>query len=409
LLPGSAGNRPRYFAGTIELGTISQAAGAFNHILSDLSIIINQFETLSSFSAGIERLSAFYEAMRDVDVARNASSPLIVAVVANATMDTTLNGATLVNGSNQPPNGAEIARPLLSTRENVVIMAAADHVSYGEIELRRGMPMDGATILSVQNLDLVTPDRKRVLIRNLNVHLNQGDHLLIVGSSGAGKSSLLRAIAGLWTMGSGTIGRPHDDDVYFLPQRPYCTVGSLKDQLLYPSLDSSQKVWTNGDSGNKILPRSHWLKQTLTDDALVQILAKVDLLDVAVRAGDGDPVKGLSAVVDWSNILSLGEQQRLAFGRLLVNRPKLVIVDEATSALDLANEARMYQILQEMAKKVHQGGQLSPPGLTYISVGHRPSLVVFHNKKLRLGGEHSHHELTNVEKSSFQTPSPLEL
>jgi vitamin B12/bleomycin/antimicrobial peptide transport system ATP-binding/permease protein len=167
---------------------------------------------------------------------------------------------------------------------------------------------------------------------------------------------------------------------------------------------------TNGDVGNKIVPKSHWLKQTLGDDDLLQILEKVDLLEVATRAGDGNPIKGLSIVLDWSNILSLGEQQRLAFGRLLVNRPKLVIVDEATSALDIGSEARMYNILQEMARKTFDGTQsktLSEAGLTYVSVGHRPSLIIFHNKKLRLGGERTDYELTIIEKSTFEVPNQL--
>lgn len=402
-------NRPRYFAGTIELGTISQSAGAFNHILSDLSIIINQFETLSSFSAGIERLSSFYEAMREVDLDRTSSSPLLQ--IANATNAIPMHSGEFAN--NQQTTSDSISSSLLNGSPT---HGANGHSSYGEIELRRNMQQKSGSVLRIENLDLVTPDQKRVLIRNLNLNLLQGDHLLIVGSSGSGKSSLLRAIAGLWTAGNGIIGRPADEDVYFLPQRPYCTVGSLKDQLLYPSLDAqdedAQSQSMTGDQGNKILPRSHWLKQLLSDEDLIEILVKVDLLDVAVRAGDGDAAKGLSAVVDWSNILSLGEQQRLAFGRLLVNRPKLVIVDEATSALDLPNEARMYNILQEMARRTltSQGGnQLSAPGLTYISVGHRPSLVVFHNKKLRLGGEDAAHELQDVEKSAFPIPIKMEM
>lgn len=355
--------------------------------------------------------------MREVDLQRNSTSPLLqVANVTEVSLDLDMTVAAAVGGLTD--HQVEMSS-LLST----ILDGTIDRPLYGEIDLRRWKQQsssDGA-VLQIQNFDLVTPDRKRVLIRNLNVNLRQGEHLLIVGSSGTGKSSLLRAIAGLWTVGNGVIGRPDDEDVYFLPQRPYCTVGSLKDQLLYPSLDYSKdeimdlstgKKGSNGDVGNMILPRSHWLKQTLGDDDLLQILEKVDLLDVAVRAGDGDPAKGLAAVVDWSNILSLGEQQRLAFGRLLVNRPKLVIVDEATSALDLASEARMYSILQEMARKTldsSQGNKLSAPGLTYISVGHRPSLIVFHNKKLRLGGEKADHELSNVEKSSFQIPTQLEL
>jgi ABC-type uncharacterized transport system fused permease/ATPase subunit len=281
--------------------------------------------------------------------------------------------------------------------------------SFGTIDLQRVTDRSlGNKILSIENLDLVTPDQKRVLIRNLNLQLQQGENLLIVGNSGAGKSSLLRAIAGLWTVGNGQIIRPIDEEVYFLPQRPYCTIGSLKDQLLYPSLDYASN-FTNGmlTNGNKIIPRSHWLKQSMTDGDLLEVLEKVDLLDVAIRAGDGDPAKGLSAVLDWSNMLSLGEQQRLAFGRLLVNRPRLVIVDEATSALDMVAEARMYSVLQNMARKtMYQDGSLSAAGLTYISVGHRPSLLAFHDKRLRLGGE-ADHELSDIEKSRLQIPNQV--
>jgi ABC-type uncharacterized transport system fused permease/ATPase subunit len=94
----------------------------------------------------------------------------------------------------------------------------------------------------------------------------------------------------------------------------------------------------NSTASNKIVPRSHLLKRSLKDEDLLDILERVMLLDAAKEAGDGDPVKGLYSVLDWSNRLSLGEQQRLAFGRLLVNRQtKLVILDESTSALDIVS------------------------------------------------------------------------
>jgi ABC-type uncharacterized transport system fused permease/ATPase subunit len=129
-------------------------------------------------------------------------------------------------------------------------------------------------------------------------------------------------------------------------------------------------------------------------------------MDMATRVGNGDPVMGLSVVTDWSNMLSLGEQQRLAFGRILVNRPRLVILDEATSALDTEAEARMYNVLQTMALEKSNGDLTPGPSLTYVSVGHRPSLLVFHNKRLRLGGQ-SNHELSNIEQSSWQGPTRM--
>jgi vitamin B12/bleomycin/antimicrobial peptide transport system ATP-binding/permease protein len=169
--------------------------------------------------------------------------------------------------------------------------------------------------------------------------------------------SLLRTIAGLWTVGNGMISRPADVDVYFLPQRPYCTIGTLKDQLLYPSIDLSNTTTSTGvmnDNEHMIsnkMTSYPWKPSSLSDDDLLDILKQVDLYDIAVRSGrgnnadddddyddddnnSGDPYRGLYTIQDWSNQLSLGEQQRLAFGRLLVNRPALVILDEAVRSFD---------------------------------------------------------------------------
>lgn len=203
--------------------------------------------------------------------------------------------------------------------------------------------------LAVEHLTLETPNHQRTLIEDLSVELPTGQGLLVMGPSGCGKSSLLRAIAGLWNSGKGKIIRPEANRILFLPQRPYMVLGTLRDQLLYPNT-----------------------KLEVDDAHLQQVLEQVNLADLSQRFG------GFDAEQDWADVLSLGEQQRLTFARLLVNQPDYAILDEATSALDLNNEAQLYQQLQAL-------------DTTFLSVGHRETLMNYHQAILELSQDKTWH------------------
>jgi putative ATP-binding cassette transporter len=195
--------------------------------------------------------------------------------------------------------------------------------------------------LRLTGVTIVTPDRERELVHDLTLALREGSRILVRGPSGSGKSSLLRAIGGLWTTGSGTIAGPPRERLFFLPQTPYMVAGSLREQLRYP------------------------FPGPLDDDAARAVLAAVELDELIERVG------GLDTGYDFARILSLGEQQRLSFARLLLARPTYALLDEATSALDAGRQAAVYRALARSTA-------------SYVSVGHRPELLRFHDSVLDL-------------------------
>lgn len=201
----------------------------------------------------------------------------------------------------------------------------------------------GSQQLAVQALHVKTPTGVP-LVNDLHFKLTPGTALLIRGKSGIGKTTLLRAIAGLWPYANGGITRPVEEQSLFLPQKPYLPLGTLREALYYPA--SAQ-----------------------TDNTAAEMLRKVNL---------GHLVAQLDSENDWTHILSLGEQQRLAIGRVLLNTPQLVFLDEASSAMDEGLEYAMYQLLRTTL-----------PNAILISVGHRSSLLEFHTQELELlgGGE----------------------
>lgn len=197
--------------------------------------------------------------------------------------------------------------------------------------------------LQLWQMDIALPDGRQ-LAEKLSIAVPAGKRLLISGGSGAGKSTLLRAIAGIWPYGTGGISLPTGWRTMFLPQRPYLPLGSLRRAIYYP-----QPVLEN------------------TDDNLTGLLERFGLQNLAGQ---------LDAVDDWSRILSLGEQQRLAFIRILLLRPDIVFLDESTSALDEPREAQAYEILHQLL-----------PQMAVVSVGHRSSLLNCHDKQLVLAGD----------------------
>ncbi|MEH2311077.1 MAG: ATP-binding cassette domain-containing protein [Nostoc sp.] len=280
---------PLFIRGDIDFGEIGQATTACYFFAGALEELIAEFGVSGRFSSYVERLSDFSDALEAV--------------------------------AKEPENVGTIK----TIEENY---------------------------FAFENVTLQTPNYEQVIVENLSLSVGPGEGLLIVGPSGRGKSSMLRAIAGLWNAGTGRLVRPPLKEVLFLPQRPYIILGTLREQLLYPK--------TN---------------RQLTDAELKEVLQQVNLQNLLSR------VEGFDTEVPWENILSLGEQQRLAFARLLVTNPRFTILDEATSALDLKNEGNLYQQLQETKT-------------TFISVGHRESLFNYHQWVLELSQDSSWQLLT---------------
>ncbi|WP_392535127.1 ABC transporter ATP-binding protein/permease [Nostoc sp. C117] len=275
---------PLYIKGEIDFGQVGQASVASFMFATALGELITAFGTSGNFSSYVERLAEFSDALEDV--------------------------------TKQPAKVSTIK----TIEEN--------HFAF-------------------ENVTLQTPNYEQVIVEDLSLSVQPGEGLLIVGPSGRGKSSLLRAIAGLWNAGTGRLMRPPLEQVLFLPQRPYIILGTLREQLLYPN--------TN---------------RQMSDAELEEVLQQVNLQNLLSR------VDGFDTEVPWENILSLGEQQRLAFARLIVTHPSFTILDEATSALDLKNEGSLYQQLQETKT-------------TFISVGHRESLFDYHQWVLELSQDSS--------------------
>jgi len=178
-----------------------------------------------------------------------------------------------------------------------------------------------------------------LLNEHIELRFKKGEHSLITGPTGVGKSTLARVIAGLWPYGKGVVHVPKSPFL-FLPQKPYMPLGSLEFVLCYPQASVPLK----------------------------------EQEDVLLAVGLGTFINRLKEVNDWARVLSLGEQQRIAIGRALLSKPKWLVLDEATSAMDEEAEAQLYRMLKSAL-----------PETTLLSIGHRESLKPLHNREIRLG------------------------
>jgi len=268
---------PRFFTKQIKLGDLMQTAEAFGQVMESLSFIVNSYDSIASWQAIIQRLATFENRVEEIET------------------------------------GAD---------------------NTGEMALSRqgsGLDVDGVTV------DL---PNGQPLLADVRFQADPAHALLITGHNGVGKSTVLRAISGLWPFGRGQVRLP-EGRVFFVPQKPYLPLGTLRLALAYP------------EDGTHI-----------TDATLQAALAKVGL------GALGDQ---LDTVDLWAQRLSVGEQQRLAFARVLLAEPALIFLDEATSALDEATEAAFYRMLRE-----------APWHPTIVSVGHRSTLRALHESVLDL-------------------------
>ncbi|KAF2096389.1 putative ABC fatty acid transporter [Rhizodiscina lignyota] len=208
------------------------------------------------------------------------------------------------------------------------------------------------------DVPIVSPNGD-VLVRAINFTVHRGDHLLIVGPNGCGKSSLFRILGGLWPVYGGTVRKPPFEDIFYIPQRPYLSRGTLRQQIIYP--DGIREMRDKG----------------VTDADLYRILSVVEIEHIIDRPG------GWDAEQEWTDVLSGGLQQRVAMARLFYHAPKYAILDECTSSVTLEIERVMY----EEAKRL---------GITLMTVSHRRSLWKYHTNILQFDGQ-GHYIFTKLD------------
>jgi putative ATP-binding cassette transporter len=270
---------PAYFGGTLSLGGLVMVAGAFSQVQWAMRWFVDNFSRLADWRAAIHRVARFREALDNLPA-----------------------------------------------------------VEEGSEEITRALHPEGN--LAFEGVRILLPDG-HIIIEEASANFRPGERVLFVGETGAGKSTLFRAVAGLWPWGSGTILTPPPDAMAFLPQRPYLPLGTLRNAVTYPSPPNA--------------------------------FSDADVRRVLERCGLGNLVGRLDVEERWDRELSLGEQERLAFARVLLHRPGWVFLDEATAALDEDSQRQIMSLFDTELKNT-----------TVLSIGHRPDLAAYHTRTLQL-------------------------
>ncbi|XP_042519595.1 ABC transporter D family member 1-like [Macadamia integrifolia] len=237
-------------------------------------------------------------------------------------------------------------------------------------------------IISFSEVDIITPTQK-LLARKLTCDIVPGRSMLVTGPNGSGKSSIFRVLHGLWPIASGRLTKPLQSikeresarcDVFYIPQQPYTCLGSLRDQIIYPLSHEEAKVITVKmfGQGEKSKDGGYIL-----DARLRSILENVRLIYLLEREG------GWDATVNWEDILSLGEQQRLGMARLFFHSPRFGVLDECTNATSVEVEEHLYKLAQEMC-------------ITVVTTSQRPALIPYHSMELRLVDGEGKWELLSI-------------